>query len=471
MRSRLLEWVVMLSALVGLEMVSPGCCFAGEIGPRLRVAPSGRFLQTAEGEPFFYLGDTAWELFHRTTRDEAELYLRDRAAKGFTVIQAVVLAELDGLHTPNAYGHVPLIDDDPARPRIGPGKNDDYWDHVDFVVDKAVELGLFVGMLPTWGDKWNKKWGIGPVVFTPENAEKYGEFLGRRYRDKPIVWILGGDRNPENETHMAVVRALARGLERGDGAAHLMTYHPQGGGNSADWFHEDAWLDFNMFQSGHGKRFNPNYRETLDAYRRVPVKPVLDGEPRYEDHPVAWKPDGEWFGAWDVRQAAYWSMLSGACGHTYGNHNIWQMWLPGRDPISWARTPWKEALHHPGSKQMGYMKTLFQRRPFWRLVPDESLVVDPLEGADHRRAATAEDGSYAVVYLPTGGSVTIRSKRLRGHHVIAWWFDPRTGLSREVGRFSRTLEYTINSPSKGEGNDWVLVLDAADAPLPPLDED
>ena len=72
--------------------------------------PGGRYLQYADGRPFFYLGDTAWELFHRTTREEARLYLEDRARKGFTVIQAVCLAERDGLRVPNAYGDLPFAD-------------------------------------------------------------------------------------------------------------------------------------------------------------------------------------------------------------------------------------------------------------------------------------------------------------------------------------------------------------------------
>src|SRR3954453_9780780 len=75
--------------------------------PRLKVSENRRFLVKEDGSPFFYLGDTAWELFHRLDRPEAARYLADRAAKGFTVIQAVVLAELDGLHAPNAYGHTP----------------------------------------------------------------------------------------------------------------------------------------------------------------------------------------------------------------------------------------------------------------------------------------------------------------------------------------------------------------------------
>ena len=137
-----------------------------------------------DGRPFFYLGDTAWELFHRLNREEAERYLSNRVAKGFTVIQAVVLAELDGLHDPNPNGHTPLQDNDPQRP------NETYFEHVDWIVRKANELGLVIGMLPTWGDKWNKKWGVGPEIFTPENAAAFGRWLGDRYRTHSILWIL-----------------------------------------------------------------------------------------------------------------------------------------------------------------------------------------------------------------------------------------------------------------------------------------
>lgn len=119
------------------------------------------------------MGGTAWELFHRLSRGEAVTYLTNRAAEGFTVIQAVALAEYDGLNTPNVYGDKPLINNDPARP------NEAYFKHVDFVVVEAEKLGLIIAFLPTWGDKWNKKWGIGPEVFTAANAEVFGEWIGR----------------------------------------------------------------------------------------------------------------------------------------------------------------------------------------------------------------------------------------------------------------------------------------------------
>ena len=143
---------------------------------RLRISDNRRFLKYENGKPFFYLGDTAWELFHRLNREEADFYLQTRAAQGFTVIQSVVLAEHE-YASPNPYGDHPLQNNDPSHP------NEAYFRHVDTIVSRAAELGLYIGMLPTWGDKWNAKWGKGPELFTPENAHMFGVWLGRRYRD------------------------------------------------------------------------------------------------------------------------------------------------------------------------------------------------------------------------------------------------------------------------------------------------
>lgn len=67
-------------------------CLLSPANAQLQVSADKRFLQTSDGKPFFWLGDTAWELFHRLNREEAEMYLKNRAEKGFTVIQAVALA-------------------------------------------------------------------------------------------------------------------------------------------------------------------------------------------------------------------------------------------------------------------------------------------------------------------------------------------------------------------------------------------
>ena len=236
----------------------------------ITVSENGHYLQYADGRPFFYQGDTAWELFHRLDREQADLYLRNRAAKGFNVIQAVALAELDGVDVPNAYGHLPLTDRDPSRPAVKDGEQNDYWDHVDYIVRRANELGMYIGLLPTWGRYWND----GGPIFNERNAEAYGRFIAERYKDADVIWILGGDRNPDNGHKQAIIRAMARGIRSVD-TRHLMTFHPTGWQTSSRWFHGDAWLDFNGRQSGHNQRYNSN-AQILDDFRRTPTKPIID---------------------------------------------------------------------------------------------------------------------------------------------------------------------------------------------------
>lgn len=454
--------------LLGGVLVSTAFAAVARAAPRLAISENRRFLVHEDGRPFFYLGDTAWELFHRLNREEADRYLQDRAGKGFTVIQAVALAELNGLEEPNAYGHRPLIDNDPARPWVVDGPDNDYWDHVDAVIDRANQLGLVIGLLPTWGDKWHKAWGVGPVVFTVENARSYGEWIGRRYRDKGIIWILGGDRWFENDEQKAVIAAMAEGLAEGDGGARLMTYHPRGGEGSSTWWHDASWLDFNMRQNGHSPEY-AQFDKTLSDYRRTPVKPVLDGEPIYEDHPVSFK-QGEYGHsiAADVRRPLYWNLFNGACGHTYGHHSVWQMYAPGRKPVNDPLMYWFDALAQPGASQMQFGRWLMESRPYLTRIPDPSLVVEqtpntawPGQGR-YRFVATRDDGgSYAMIYAPVGRRFTVRLDALSGSTLRAWWFNPRDGSAQLLGEFEKSDQREFTPPAPGELLDWVLVLDDA----------
>ena len=439
--------------------------------PRLQVSENHRFLVTESGQPFFWLGDTAWELFHRLNREEADAYLRNRAERRFNVVQAVALAELDGLNTPNAYGERPLIDNDPTRP------NEAYFRHVDWIVRRANELGIYVGFLPTWGDKWNKAWGAGPEIFTPQNAEVYGEWLGRRYRDAGIAWILGGDRpiDPARaDLQKEIIRSMARGLRKGDGGSHLITYHPTGGASSSEHFHNEPWLDFNMRQNGHTAEFTGRYDQTRVDYDRSPTKPVLDGEPIYEDHPVSFDPKKYGHSiAGDVRRPLYWDLFTGAFGHTYGHHSVWQMWAPEREPVNNPLQPWSEAILQPGAAQMQYARALLESRPFLTRIPDDSLVVTnrvptSVPGAGRYRFVATRDtaGSYAMVYAPVGRPFTVRMNAIQGPSVKAWWFNPRDGSAQSIGTFPNEGERTFTPPNPGEMTDWVLVLDDASKNYP-----
>lgn len=453
--------------------MSAGLSIAAEL-PRLKVSENHHFLVTADGEPFFYLGDTAWELFHRLSLEEADAYLTRRKEQGFTVIQAVALAEFDGLTVPNANGHVPLVENDPARPDVKDGPNNDYWDHVDAIVDLANSKGLYVGFLPTWGDKWNKKWGVGPEIFTPENAATYGEWLGRRYQDKGLIWILGGDRPIETDAHRAITEALAQALKKGDGGAHLMTYHPMGGRGSSDWFADADWLDFHFRQNGHNAEFG-SYQGTRADYDRQPPKPVIDGEPIYEGHPVSFKANdlGHSIAA-DCRRALYWDLFTGACGHTYGHHSMWQFFAEGRQPVNSPLLPWRDAINDPGANQMQYGRRLIESRPVLTRIPDDSVIVPanpetsvPGRGIRRFVATRDEAGRYAFVYAPIGRSFTVKLSAITGPKVVAWWFNPRNGESQRIGEFSSTEDRAFQPPDPGEFLDWVLVLDDASRGYPP----
>lgn len=442
---------------------------AGNELPRLKVGDNKRFIVTQDGKPFFYLGDTAWELFHRLNREEADAYLKNRAERGYTVVQAVVLAELKGLTDPNPYGHLPLADNDPTKP------NEAYFKHVDYVVDKANSLGIYIGMLPTWGDKWNKKWGNGPEIFTPQNAEQYGEWLGKRYKDKGIIWIMGGDRPVENDQHKAINRAMAKGVRKGDGGAHLITFHPTGGNGSAQYFHDDDWLSFNMRQNGHVIEFTGRYDATIADYSRTPTKPVMDGEPVYEDHPVSFKAKelGHTTSA-DVRRPLYWNLFTGAFGHTYGHHSVWQMYAKGREPINGPLMPWSEAINQPGAAQMRYGRRLIESRPFLTRIPDDSIIVaeqvqTSVPGAGTRRyvATRDTDGTYAMVYAPIGREFKVKMDVIKGGKVKAWWYNPRNGEAKAAGEFENKGTRAFTPPDKGELLDWVLVLDDASKNYPP----
>jgi hypothetical protein len=334
-------------------------------------------------------------------------------------------------------------------------------------VDRAEAHGLCIGMLPTWGDKWNKKWGQGPEIFTPKNARAYGEFLGGRYKDKAIVWILGGDRPVENDQHRAILRAMAEGLRAGDGGRHLISYHPSGGRGSADWLHAETWLDFNMCQSGHG--FNhENFKRIAADYNRMPIKPCLDAEPGYEDHPAEFNAKNGYLDDYEVRKFAYWAIFAGACGHTYGCHDIWQFLGPARPPVTAARTPWRQAIHLPGAEQMKFVRALIESRPMLARVPDQALIVgDSGHGADRIEATRGEDGSFAFVYSTSGRPFAVNLARLSGTRIRSLWFNPRTGTVRHAPELPREGIREFRPPTQGKGQDWVLVLDDPSRAYPP----
>ncbi|OXS54058.1 hypothetical protein B1A99_27885 [Cohnella sp. CIP 111063] len=440
-----------------------------DIMPRLRVNANRRGLEKEDGTPFFWLGDTAWELFHKLNREDAERYLRTRAEQSFNVVQAVALAEFEGATTGNAYGRKPLAIHpdgriDPASPDTAGDYS--YWDHVDYIVRTAAEVGIYIALLPTWGDKFNRMWGKGPEIFTPDNAYAYGKWLGSRYRnDANIVWVLGGDRPLHNRLHFEITNELARGLKEGDEGGHLITFHPNGGVSSSLHVHQEPWLDFNMIQSSHSLGERTNYKLVQEDYARLPAKPTLDAEPCYEDIPRGFDSNNGYFDEADVRKAAYYAVLAGGFGHTYGHHSVWSMYdeTNGTDAFAGSGESfimsWKDALRRPGAEQMRHLRSLFESRDMNGREPDQSLIANNYSGSNYMTAARGP--GYGIIYCPNGLPVQADVSRIGEDRLQAAWFCPRTGASSPIGEVAGSGILRFRPPSSGRGGDWILCLDRA----------
>lgn len=418
--------------------------------PYLKLSDDRKYIETQEGKPFFWLGDTAWELVHRLDREEVTEYFVNRKEKGFTIVQTVILAELNGLRSPNTYGDRSLIDEDPTQ------LNEQYFEHLDFVLSEAEKHGLYVGLLPTWGDKFNKKWGVGPEIFTPENAEEYGELLGKRYKNYPnIIWILGGDRIPENEVHYKIINGIARGIQKED-RSHLISYHPSGAKIASDYV-DESWLDIDMFQSGHSA-LAKEYQYPEKSQGKKFKRPLINGESRYEDiYDRFW--ESKDFGRLDdtdVRISAYYSFLSGAAGYTYGNNDIWQMYSEGRAPILEARLGWRKAMDLPGAYQMKYMKEFLTSLEWQDLEPLQELIISS-NTEDSGYVVAAKTDEIAIFYSPEGRSFWVDLEEMNVEKLQTLWFNPRKGTYQQKQKL-RNSKLSFEPPSSGEGNDWLLVV-------------
>lgn len=417
----------------------------------------GRYLFLDNDEPFFYLGDTAWELFHALNREETEHYFAERKRQGFTAVQAVALAELEGLTTSNAYGRLPLCMTDGMPDPVRPDTEGEYsyWDHVDFAVETAAKHEIFVVLLPTWGDKFHLCWGKGPVIFNVENAYTYGAWIANRYKDFwNIIWMLGGDRKLE-PSHRKIIDAMAAGIRSVD-KHHLITFHPPGAQDSTDFLWDAEYIDFHTAQTSHATDRCYQIEEVMIKMANASEKPYMDSEPRYEDHPACFDASiGYFWDAADVRQNAYWSVLAGACGHTYGNHAIWSMTRTASDYFPYT---WEKALNHEGAEQMKWVKELRLRRDYASLCPAPELVVEQFAGMG--RLVAAKGKNYAYIYSPLGESFTVDLTVFSGAKCVkASWFDPRTGEETIFGILQAGECSRVVPPTRGKGQDWILVLD------------
>jgi hypothetical protein len=437
----------------------------------LKIASSHRGFETADGKPFFWLGDTGWLLFVKLNREETMHYFDIRKQQGFNVIQVMLVHDVK--RAVNQYGDSALIYNDVSRPATTPGNNPgnsveyDFWDHVDFAIDEAAKRGIYLAMVPVWGANVKAKW------VNEAQARSYATFLAERYRNrKNLIWLNGGDIH--GTVSPEVWNVIGSTLKTKD-PGHLVTFHPFGRHTSSRWFHNAAWLDFNMFQSGHRtyaqdtSKGESHYAEDSWKYvqedlAKKPLKPTIDGEPSYEGIPYGLHDTTQpYWNANEVRRFAYWDVLAGSAGFTYGHNAVMQFYRPeDKDRAYGAKKFWTAALNDSAATQMQYLRALMEGVAISNWQEAQSMVLN--NGTRYERVAAASGPGYALFYTYTGKNFKLQLGKLKGKVLQASWYDPKTGKYTDTGIVSNAGEHLFDPPGEpGEGDDWVLVLKSTNA--------
>ena len=425
---------------------------------RLKVSDNHRYLIHENGTPFFWLGNTAWLISERLTRDEVEYYLVNEHRAGYNVEQIQVI---NSIPTFNIYGQQA---NDASFDMWKFSKKDQYgyWEHLDFIVDFAASQGIYIAMDCVWGSQITK--------MDIKKAEKYGQFLGERYKDKPnIIWMMGGDVLGDRGT--ASWDALAKAIRKAD-PNHVMTFHPRGRTTSSRWFADRDWMDFHMFQSGHrryGQRNGDgdytikdnteedNWRYVDLTWNGNPLKPVIDGEPSYEDIPQGLHDftAPRWMD-YDVRRYAYWAVFAGCFGHTYGHNSIMQFIKPGLLASFGAEKPWWDAMKDPGYNQMKYLKWLILAFPFEERIADQSVIAGQ-NGERYDRNIATRGNDYLLVYNYSGKPMQLDLSKISGAKKNVWVMNPSDGTLKYLGEFDSKVTEFANDGAYLRGSDRVFI--------------
>lgn len=408
---------------------------AAEVGP-LRVSAHGRYLVDQGGRPFFWLGDTQWQLFRSFTLDEAEIILENRRRKGFSVLQIMVTGTGDGT-VANLAGQTPWRNNDPATP------NEAYFQNVDAIIELAREKGLVLALYLAHGVQ-KERVHLG-------NARTYARWVARRYQKAPnILWVFVTD-NPLDE-QLPLIRELAAGVQEGDGVgmyciphSHLISYHPDPvhPALSSGEIHTESWLAFNMIQTW--AYYEGIYGVVTRDYHRKPAKPVVMAEGAYEAGAEYGYPISPLL----VRKQAYWSYLAGG-HHSYGHNDSWRV-LP----------TWKAALDAPGACQMAVLRNIFTARAWWDLAPDQGVFASQaIPGTTLNTAARSLSGDWAIAYLSSPTTVSVAMDKITASNtVVASWIDPLTGAQTRIGSFPNVGVRSFSTPYRWE--DALLLLEKA----------
>ncbi|HWW00677.1 MAG TPA: DUF4038 domain-containing protein [Candidatus Acidoferrum sp.] len=366
-------------------------------GP-LRVAAGSRYLEHLDHTPFFWLADTWWMgLCHRLHwPEEFRTLAADRKEKGFNVIQIVA-----GL-----YPDMPPFDPRGANEAGYPWETNyarirpEYFNAADQRLGYLVDQGFTPCIVGAWG------------YFLPrmgmDKMKAHWRYLIARYGAWPVAWCAAGEANLpwylapgfpyDDRQQVRGWTEVMRYIRATDPFHRPLTVHPTAirhytARHATD---DPALLDFDLLQTSHGQRDGVplTVKAVRESYAATPRMPVIDGEASYEmlgdSLPTEWT------------RCMFWlCLMNGAAGHTYGANGIWQCNRPGephgKSPHggSYGNIPWNEAMHLPGSRQMGLAKAFLEQYPWQRFEPHP-------EWAVCQKEPSLRLGGCAWIWFPEG---------------------------------------------------------------------
>ncbi|MEK6756578.1 MAG: DUF4038 domain-containing protein [Bacteroidota bacterium] len=423
----------------------------------LKVSGNGRYLTYGDGEPFFYLGDTAWELTWKSREPEVLSYLAARKGKGFNALQIVVMSHQffyeNGVR--NRYGADFFLHNDRSTP------NPRYFDYLDRIVQAANDSGFVVALAPLWAAMMEYYASrTTSNTLTVDQALGLARYVGARYAGSNVLWIIGGDNKYESIERSNFWSQFARTLKKASGGSHLATVHPKAYSASFDYFdNSESWLDFHMYQSSHVAGGDFTWRAGLKGYYGRSTKPLLNGEAAYEDIPSnLWQPgDTAHIQTFriqpvHVRQASYESLLSGALvGITYGANGIWQWNTPELPGTHLPRFAADQAQKFPGSSNMTVLKDIMLKIPWINVVPSQNLLVDFSSQENFVPIASTDD--RIITYVPHHTSWIALRTFPQAHLAHCFWINPSTGDSSASQQIGGPLRFVPPDTS-----DWLLMI-------------
>jgi hypothetical protein len=410
----------------------------------LKISDNKRYLVGQGGTPFFWSGEAAWSLIAQVSKEDAVLYLSDRAQKGFNVVMVNLIEHAFCTNPPsNYYGDRPFT----GTAFITP--NEAYFAHADYVINQAAQRGFVVLLFPLYLGYGcgNEGWCNDVKAASTPAMRAWGQYVGNRYKNfDNIVWCIGGDTDPTPVKDK--VREFVKGILDND-TRHLITAHNDNTPAIYRWPGE-SWLNVNNAYAYDPPSLISQFQS---AYQHSPVMPFFLIESTYENEHGATTQQ--------LRAQAYWAVLSGGFGHIFGNCPIWHFGSSG----DWCgSTNWKGQLNSSGSVSMMYVQSLFMSRDWYLLVPDFNHSVMPAgwEPGDATAARTS-DGHTVIAYLPDRRQVTMDLSKISGMGARYWWYKPSDGSVSGGAVIPISGAHQFTPPANG---DWVLVIDDSSLNLP-----